>query len=160
MSWLVSNCHSDNHREDYVEELRKYSKGISCKVYLFTCYFVTNKNFFYHIYVTKIMIYLAWVAYSMVVLSASYRHWNSLHLSHRFLLFFSLFLSSFSFFSRVHATLQLALSDCPSVRPSNFTFSALLGVLALLLLPKCSTDLTYGPCSPARDWGSRVSGLV
>ena len=122
VSWLVSNCHSDNHREDYVEELRKYSKGISCKVYLFTCYFVTNKNFFYHIYVTKIMIYLAWVAYSMVVLSASYRHWNSLHLSHRFLLFFSLFLSSFSFFSRVHATLQLALSDCPSVRRSNFTF--------------------------------------
>ena len=48
----------------------------------------------------------------------------------------------------------------PSVRPSHFTFSALMGVLALLLLPKCSTDLNYGPCPPARDWGSRVSGLV
>ena len=48
----------------------------------------------------------------------------------------------------------------PSVGPSHFTFLALLGVLALLLLPKCSTDLNYGPCPPARDWGSRVSGLV
>ena len=48
----------------------------------------------------------------------------------------------------------------PSVRPSHFTFSALMGVLALLLLPKCSTDLNYDPCPPARDWGSRVSDLV
>ena len=47
-----------------------------------------------------------------------------------------------------------------SVGPSHFTFSALMGVLALLLLPKCSIDLNYGPCPPARDWGSRVSGLV
>jgi len=75
-----------------------------------------------------------------------------------------------------YATLQPALSVRPSVRrsvgpsvgpsvrrsvrPSHFTFSALMGVLALLLLPKCSTDLDYGPCPPARDWGSRVSGLV
>ena len=29
-----------------------------------------------------------------------------------------------------------------------------------LLLPKWSSDLKYGPCPPARDWGSRVSGLV
>ena len=29
-----------------------------------------------------------------------------------------------------------------------------------MLLPKCSGDLKYGPCPPARDWGSRVSGLV
>ena len=48
----------------------------------------------------------------------------------------------------------------PSVRLSHFTFSALMGVLALLLLPICSTDLNHGPCPPARDWGSRVSCLV
>ena len=47
-----------------------------------------------------------------------------------------------------------------SVRLSHFTFSALMEVLALLLLPKCSADLNYGPCPPARDRGSRVSGLV
>ena len=35
-----------------------------------------------------------------------------------------------------------------------------MGGLALLLLPKCSTDLNYGSCPPARDWGSCVSGLV
>ena len=35
-----------------------------------------------------------------------------------------------------------------------------MGFLAIPLLPKCSTDLKYGPCPPARDWGSRVSGLV
>merc|ERR1712121_164927 len=29
-----------------------------------------------------------------------------------------------------------------------------------LLLPKWSSDLKYGPCPPARDFGSRVSGLV
>ena len=55
---------------------------------------------------------------------------------------------------------SVRLSVGPSVGPSHFTFSALMGVLALLLLPKCSTDLNYGPCPPARDWGSRVSGLV
>ena len=48
----------------------------------------------------------------------------------------------------------------PSVCPSHFTFLALMGVLAFLLLPKCSTDLNYGPCPPARNWSSRVSGLV
>ena len=35
-----------------------------------------------------------------------------------------------------------------------------MGFLAMLLLPKCSTIRKYGPCPPARDWGSRVSGLV
>ena len=35
-----------------------------------------------------------------------------------------------------------------------------MGFLALLLLPKCSTDLNYGPGPLARDWVSRVSGLV
>ena len=29
-----------------------------------------------------------------------------------------------------------------------------------LLLPKWSSDLKYGPYPPARDFGSRVSGLV
>ena len=29
-----------------------------------------------------------------------------------------------------------------------------------LLLPTSSSDLKYGPCLPARDFGSRVSGLV
>ena len=47
-----------------------------------------------------------------------------------------------------------------SVGPSHFTFSAFMGFLAIPLLPKYSTDLKYGPCPPARDWGSRVSGLV
>ena len=32
--------------------------------------------------------------------------------------------------------------------------------LTILLLPKYSGELKYGPCPPARDWGSRVSGLV
>ena len=32
--------------------------------------------------------------------------------------------------------------------------------LTVLLLPKCLGDLKYGLCSPTRDWGSRVSGLV
>ena len=59
-----------------------------------------------------------------------------------------------------YAALNPALLVRPSVRPSHFTFSALMGFLALLLLPKCSTDLNYGPCPPARDCGSRVSGLV
>ena len=30
----------------------------------------------------------------------------------------------------------------------------------ILLLPKCPGDLKYDPYPPARDWGSRVSGLV
>ena len=47
-----------------------------------------------------------------------------------------------------------------SVNPSNFTFSVFLLSLASTLLPKWLSDLEYGPCPPARDWGSRVSGLV
>ena len=54
-----------------------------------------------------------------------------------------------------YATLKPALSVRrsvgPSVGPSHFTFSASMGFLAFLLLPKCSTDLNYGPCPPARD---------
>ena len=48
----------------------------------------------------------------------------------------------------------------PSVRPSHFTFLEFLRSLASLLLPKWWSDLKYGPCPPARDWDSRVSGLV
>ena len=76
-----------------------------------------------------------------------------------------------------NATLHPALSVRLSVRQSvgplvcqsvgrsvhmfSFTFLFLfLKSLASLLLPKRSSDLKFGPCSPARDWGSRVSGLV
>ena len=52
---------------------------------------------------------------------------------------------------------------CPpvgwSVRRSHFTFFYDFVSLTLLLLPKWSGDLEYGPCPPARDFGSRVSGL-
>ena len=37
--------------------------------------------------------------------------------------------------------------------------SILCFYLTILLLPKCSGDLKYGPCLPARDWGSCESGL-
>ena len=65
-------------------------------------------------------------------------------------------------FSRVHATLQPALSVRWSVVRglTHFTFSAFLRFLAILLLHKCSADIKYGPCPLARDWGSRVSGLI
>ena len=48
----------------------------------------------------------------------------------------------------------------PSIRPSHFTFFVFLRSSASLLLPKWSSDLKYGLCPPARDFGSRVSGLV
>ena len=41
-----------------------------------------------------------------------------------------------------------------------FSISYVLRSWASLHLPKCSGDLKYGPCPPARDWGSRVSGFV
>ena len=47
-----------------------------------------------------------------------------------------------------------------SVGPSHFTFFVFLWSLASRLLPKWWSDLKYGPCPPARDWGSRASGLV
>ena len=48
----------------------------------------------------------------------------------------------------------------PTVRPSvTLNFFCFLRSLASLLLPKWSSDLKYGPCPAARDWGSRVSGL-
>ena len=77
------------------------------------------------------------------------------------------FLAAFvtdSLFSRVHATLQPALSVGRSVGlsvgPSHFTFFYDFISLTSLLLPKWSGDLKYGPCPPARDFGSHVSGLV
>ena len=63
-------------------------------------------------------------------------------------------------FSRVHATLQTALSVGRSVGRSHFTFFYDFISLTSLLLPKWSDDLKNGPCPPARNFGSRVSGLV
>ena len=53
---------------------------------------------------------------------------------------------------------------CPSVRQAvcqsvTLYFFCFLRSLASLLLPKWSTD-KYGPCPPAHDWGSHVSGLL
>ena len=62
------------------------------------------------------------------------------------------------------ATVQPALSVGRSigwsVGRSHFTFFYDFISLTSLLLPKRSGDLKYGPCPPARDFGSRVSGLV
>ena len=63
-------------------------------------------------------------------------------------------------FSRVHATLQPALSVGWLVGRSHFTFFYDFISWTSLLLPTLSSDLKYGPCPPARDFGSRVSGLV
>ena len=60
----------------------------------------------------------------------------------------------------MHATLQPALSVGRLVGWSHFTFFYDFISLTSLLLPKWSGDLKYGPCPPARDFGSRVSGLV
>ena len=63
-------------------------------------------------------------------------------------------------YATLHPALSVRPSVGPSVRPSHFTFFGFLRFLASLLLPKWWSDLNYGPCPPARDWGSRVSGLV
>ena len=65
-----------------------------------------------------------------------------------------------SVFRRHSTPWSVGPSVRPSVRPSHFTFLASLSFLALQLLPKCSADLKYGPCPSARDWVSRVTGLV
>ena len=62
-------------------------------------------------------------------------------------------------FSRVHATLQSALSVRRSVSHVLLFFYDFIS-LTSLLLPKWSSDLKYGSCPPARYFGSRVSGLV
>ena len=67
-------------------------------------------------------------------------------------------------FSRMDTTLHPALSICRSVGQSvswsHFTLSYDFYFWTSLHLPKWSSDLKYGPCPPARDLGSRVSGLV
>ena len=77
--------------------------------------------------------------------------------------------SIFTIFSRVHATLQPALSISRLVSwwvgwsvgwsVTLYFFYDFISFISLLL-PKWSGDLKYGPCPPARDFGSRVSGLV
>ena len=57
-------------------------------------------------------------------------------------------------FSRMHATLQPALSVGRSVGRSHFTF--FYDFISLTSLPKWSGDLKYGPCPPAPHFGSRV----
>ena len=47
-----------------------------------------------------------------------------------------------------------------SVSWSHFTFFYDFISLTLLLLPKWSGDLKYGPCPPARNISGRVSALV
>ena len=51
---------------------------------------------------------------------------------------------------------------CPSDSPSRLTFFMFLRSFTSLLLPKCSGDYKHCPCLylPARNWGSRVSGLI
>ena len=60
-------------------------------------------------------------------------------------------------FSRVHTTLHPALSVGRLV---TLYFFYDFYFWTLLLQPKWSNDLKYGPCPPARDFGSRVSDLV
>ena len=70
---------------------------------------------------------------------------------------------AYTVFSRVHATLQPAMSVCLSVGQSATLsfFWCLRSVLGLLLLPNCLVvQIHHCPCSPACDWGSRVYGLV
>ena len=82
-----------------------------------------------------------------------------------FLCFF-VFPSSFSFFLFLVpcTTLQPTLSVCPSVGRlvcDTLLFRRLQGVLGIQLLPNCLAGLFHHcPCPPARDLGSRVSGLV
>ena len=81
--------------------------------------------------------------------------------------FFLFSFSSFflSLFIRVHATLQPALSVRWSVgwlvsrsvgQSVTFYFFYDFYFWTSLLLPKWSSDFKYGPCPPARDFGSRV----
>ena len=49
---------------------------------------------------------------------------------------------------------------CLLVGRSVTLYSFMFFSVTSLLLPKWSSDLKYGPCPPARDFGSRVSCLV
>ena len=75
----------------------------------------------------------------------------------------------FCLFSRVHATPQPALSVGWSVGRLvgwsvgwSVTLTCFFNFISWtsLLLPTLSSDLKYGPCPPARDFCSRVSGLI
>ena len=76
----------------------------------------------------------------------------------------------FAVFLTFHRSLSLFLSRVlrdttprfvrRSVGWSHVTFFYDFYLWTSLLLPKWSSDLKYGPCSPARDFGSRVYGLV
>ena len=61
-----------------------------------------------------------------------------------------------------YATLHPALPVRPSVSLSVCRSHSIFFMIFFtsLPLPKWSCDLVNGPCSPARDLGSRVSGLV
>ena len=76
------------------------------------------------------------------------------HCFHRY------FFSPFSHVLRYSTPRFVGPSVHRSICPSHFTFFGFLQFLASLLLRKWSGDLNYSPCPPARDWGSRVSGLV
>ena len=65
-----------------------------------------------------------------------------------------------SFLVSCYMTLHLKLSILPSVGWAYLTSFYDFHSLMTLLLPKCSSDLKYGPCLPACDWGSRESGFV
>ena len=64
------------------------------------------------------------------------------------------------FISVSQSSLSVGRSVGPNVQTSHFTFFFYFISLTSLLLPKWSGDLKYGPCPPARDFGSCVSGLV
>ena len=81
----------------------------------------------------------------------------------------SVFVSSDVVFSFIHSFLvactRLCNPLCPLVGRSvgwsvTLYFFYDFYFWTSLLLPKWSSDLKYGPCPPARDFGSRVSGLV
>ena len=67
-------------------------------------------------------------------------------------------------YATLHPALSVGQSVCWSVGRSVtfyfFYFFYEFYFWTSLLLPKWSGDLKYGPCPPARDFGSRVSGLV
>ena len=68
----------------------------------------------------------------------------------------SLYIPNCFVFSRVHVTLQPALSVRRSVGPSvcrsvTLYFFGVFGVFGRAAPAKCSTDLNHCPCPPARD---------
>ena len=68
----------------------------------------------------------------------------------------TILISWITFFSRDSTTRFVRFSVGRSVTFYFFLFH----FLTPLLLPKWSSDLKYGPCPPARNFGSRVCSLV